>query len=152
MITFETQNNEPISSNPENTQQRIAGYGIFIQNDSVLMVKTHSNKWELPGGTPEAGESLRDAVQREIVEEAGMQSKVRDLVFVRESFYLSPSKKKYHSVQMYFMADISPGSLNSAAESHDISFIKMADISLTNTNRSSYEALQDLSRIRYEII
>lgn len=38
--------------------------------------KSAPNKWEFPGGKPEVGESLEDALKREIQEELGTQIKV----------------------------------------------------------------------------
>ncbi len=40
----------------------------------VLLVHRHSPRaWELPGGMPEVGESIRDAVIREVLEETGLR-------------------------------------------------------------------------------
>lgn len=38
----------------------------------VLFVKNPRNEWELPGGRPEAGESLEAALLREVQEECGL--------------------------------------------------------------------------------
>jgi 8-oxo-dGTP diphosphatase len=52
----------------------VAAY-VTNENGEVLLVKTHwrSDTWEIPGGQVEAGESLDQAVCREVLEETGIE-------------------------------------------------------------------------------
>ncbi len=58
-----------------------AGY-VEDKNGNLLLVKTYSRGWEMPGGQIEVGENIEDGVLREIREESGIKASVRCLVGV----------------------------------------------------------------------
>lgn len=52
---------------------RIASGALFVDGDRVLLVrKTYGNRWDIPGGYVDRGESPAAACQREIREELGL--------------------------------------------------------------------------------
>ena len=59
----------------------IVAVGGLIENDEgkILMVKSTDRGWEVPGGQVEVGETLTDALKREIKEETGIDIEVGDL-------------------------------------------------------------------------
>lgn len=56
--------------------------GGLVTNDKneVLLVKSPLRGWEFPGGVVEAGESLPQALKREIYEESGANVAINDIV------------------------------------------------------------------------
>lgn len=70
----------------EITQQRIAIYGCIINKDNhILIIKrapfdSSPNIWEMPGGSLELGEDLRDGVKREVTEETNLNISPRYLM------------------------------------------------------------------------
>jgi len=62
--------------------------GIVLNGDKVLLIKRGKQpgygKWSIPGGMVELGESLQEAIQREIREECSIEVELGDVVAVLE--------------------------------------------------------------------
>lgn len=65
----------------------IVSVGGLIENNEgkILMVKSPDRGWEIPGGQVEEGESLTDALTREIKEESGIDIEVGNLKTVHSN-------------------------------------------------------------------
>ncbi|MBQ9490546.1 MAG: NUDIX domain-containing protein [Lachnospiraceae bacterium] len=50
----------------------VSACGLVYQEGLVLLVKNPKRGWELPGGTMEQGETIAEALKREIFEESGV--------------------------------------------------------------------------------
>jgi 8-oxo-dGTP diphosphatase len=60
---------------------RIAAGALFVDGDKVLLVrKTYGNRWDIPGGYVDRGESPASACEREVREELGLGRTVRRLL------------------------------------------------------------------------
>ena len=61
---------------------------IVVREDRVLLVRhTYQRPWYLPGGGVERGETLEQAVRREVAEEVGMQLGSVGLLGVYSNFF-----------------------------------------------------------------
>lgn len=63
--------------------------GVVIREDKALLVQRGWNpfagSWQIPGGYAEHDEPLALAVEREVLEEAGIEARVRDVIAFRHS-------------------------------------------------------------------
>jgi ADP-ribose pyrophosphatase YjhB (NUDIX family) len=87
-------------------------YAIIIENDQVLL----SRQWDgydFPGGGVELGETLTEALKREVKEETGMEVSVEKVIHCQESFFKLPFKGNFvHSIHMYFACKVTGGKLS----------------------------------------
>lgn len=84
---------------------RNAAKALIIKDGKMLAVKINDGKEEwyiMPGGGQKSEELLTEAVCREVAEEAGIQVRVRDLVFVVEGVH----GESFHRVDLVFLGSI----------------------------------------------
>jgi nucleoside triphosphatase len=76
--------------------------GALIVNDNGEILVIRSPKWEsdysISGGHVELGETIEDAVKREVKEEVGLDIKLKEVLFVQEAIYPKEFHKKKHFI------------------------------------------------------
>lgn len=99
-------------------RQRVAAYALLRRDEQVLLCRLSPrvpfNGWALPGGGIDHGESPREALRREVHEEAGLQvvpGRVLD-VYSHHFVGRSPSGvlEDYHGIGLIFEAEVDPAS------------------------------------------
>jgi len=79
----------------------------LIRNDSgeILVVKEHQDKWELPGGGLDHGESIHDCLGRELKEELNITNNFSESFNKIETQYMPSRPDKeldFWKMSMYF--------------------------------------------------
>jgi len=77
-------------------------YGVVIEKKKVLLSKQWDG-YDFPGGGIELGETIEEALVREVWEETGIKVKVGKIIACANSFFKLPSSEKMvQSILMYF--------------------------------------------------
>ncbi|MCT4792664.1 MULTISPECIES: NUDIX hydrolase [Exiguobacterium] len=120
--------------------------GIVRQGDQLLLVKNQADGeravWSLPGGVIEAGETLADALKREIAEETGLSVETFELAYVTENFI---EQFDAHSLVTYFECTIRGELLPNDPDREvvDSQWVPIEQLGDYLLNRDVLEPLQD---------
>ena len=88
----------------------LVGVGAVVRADNKILLIRRANEpgkglWSIPGGLVEVGETLRDAVAREVEEETGIKIEVGKLIDVVENIVRdNDGRVKFHYILVDFEA------------------------------------------------
>lgn len=92
----------------------------------LLQQRSDGGQWGLPGGSVEIGESVTDAVQREVNEETGLVVTARRLIGVYSDPGLQvvryPNGNVWHYVNVCFECAVEGGELTTGDETLDLAY------------------------------
>jgi ADP-ribose pyrophosphatase YjhB (NUDIX family) len=110
------------------------------QDGAILMVhKTDNDLWALPGGGMDVGESMADAVVREVKEETGIDVEVTGVVGI----YTNPNHVMAYDdgevrqqCSICFTTRLLGGTLATSSETKEVRFVASADLAALNIHPS----------------
>ena len=102
--------------------QPLVGVGavIFRGEDVLLALRGQGparGVWSLPGGLVELGETLEEAIRRELAEEVGISVQILGIAAVLDRIYRDPDGGfPYHYVLVDFLCDYEAGELRPGSD------------------------------------
>ncbi|MFA7314853.1 MAG: NUDIX domain-containing protein [Candidatus Magasanikbacteria bacterium] len=118
---------------------RPAVYGIVFRDKEVLMFNQNFG-YTLPGGGVDIGETLEEALVREMKEETGYSVKIINIVEVKTNFFKLPgSNKNCQTIRMFFLCKII---------SNEILEIKLEKTEIAFNSKPEWVNLDNLDKIK----
>ena len=109
-----------------------------FRNGEILLVKRNDNGlWATPGGMVEVGETLTNAVLRELKEETGLVGKVAGLLGIFDS-RIWKSQLKSHLYHVSFKVNVARGKPVTSNETTDCGFFSADNLPVLSPGSASW--------------
>jgi mutator protein MutT len=119
---------------------------IILQNDKILLIKRGSEpnigKWSIPGGSIEFGETLEEAVKREVREETGLEINVGELAGVLDLIVKSDGNIQFHYVLIDYFAAVVSGEAVAGTDAAECCWVPLDDLHSYDLTTSLEEMLK----------
>ncbi|HEY1264189.1 MAG TPA: NUDIX hydrolase [Terriglobales bacterium] len=118
----------------EYPERPLIGVGAIIvrQGHVVLVKRGHpplEGQWSIPGGVLEVGETLREGVIREALEETGLSVEPLELLGVYDRVLRDPrGEVLYHYVLVDFLCRAMSGELRAAGDADDARWLTIEEV------------------------
>jgi len=115
-------------------ERPVVGVGAVVLDGSrVLLIKRgHAplkGQWSLPGGGVETGETLEQAIAREVLEETGLTIEVGPILEVLDRISRdADGRVEHHFVLIDFVCRPTGGILSGASDADDAAWVELADL------------------------
>ena len=120
---------------------------VVFKGDRVLLVRRGKEpaygEWSLPGGLVELGETLEEALCREILEETGVRVVPVDLVAALDRVIPDREGKiEYHYILLDFLCEWEEGEPVPASDAMDCAFAAVDDLKRYSLTRSAEKVIR----------
>ena len=115
-------------------ERPLIGVGaVIIQGGKVLLAKRGKpplqGDWTLPGGLVETGETLVDAVKREVLEETALSIEVGEVAGVFDRIYPDANGKvEYHYVLIDYLCSVRSGKASANSDIDEVRWFTRQEI------------------------
>jgi ADP-ribose pyrophosphatase YjhB (NUDIX family) len=94
-----------------------------------------AGQWTIPGGAVEVGETLKDAVARELKEETGLEVRVLDLVDAFERIIPDDvGRARFHYVLLDYLCEPAGGEPRAGSDVRDVAWVRAEDFTRYQLN------------------
>ncbi|MBN1136544.1 MAG: NUDIX domain-containing protein [Anaerolineae bacterium] len=112
----------------------------------LLVHRADNNRWAVPGGFMEPGESAAEASAREVLEETGLQVRVGRLIAVYSNPNILleyPDGNRYQIIALYFAAEPVGGELRPSSETTEVGYFSQDEIERLEMGRFDRQRVAD---------
>ena len=120
--------------------------GVIIEDDRVVLVRRGRppayGEWSLPGGAVELGETLEEAVTREVEEEVRIRVDVVEVVAVLDRIFLDKERNvQFHYVLMDFLCTRRTGRLMASSDAISCAYVPLSALTRYRLSQETREVI-----------
>lgn len=130
-----------------NCPQVAVGAIVFKENKVLLVLRGKppaENLWSIPGGSVELGETLQEATEREIREEAGITIRAREPVYTFDVLERdNKGSVRFHYVIVDLAADYISGELKPGDDAVDVRWFSADEVNKLKVSEATRKLLNE---------
>jgi mutator protein MutT len=120
--------------------------GVVVNGGRALIVKRahepRKGEWSIPGGRVELGETLAEAVTRELREETGLEVEVGELLEVFDRIHRRDGRVRYHFVIVDYVCRPVGGTLQAGDDAEDVAWVSDDEIAGYGVNEFTAQVIR----------
>ncbi len=118
--------------------------GAVVQNGKILLIQERAdNKWAMPGGWADLGNSPASVAEREVWEESGFRVKAEKVVAVLDANRIEPFEF-YHAYKIIFLCKLLGGEPRISYETLAVDFFDLNHLPPLSSYRTNEDMLQEV--------
>jgi 8-oxo-dGTP diphosphatase len=126
----------------------VVGVGAVLVHDGrVLLIRRGKEplrgRWLIPGGTVEWGETLEQAVVREVEEETGLVVRAREMVAVLDRIHRDGDEISHHFVIVDYLCELVSGTLRAGSDAEDAALVPVAELPAYDVPAKALEVIEE---------
>ncbi len=131
---------------------RVGVGAVVIREGRILLAKRASSPgkgfWAIPGGLVELGETVREAAERELLEETGISVRAKEAFTIFDFIDRDPEGGiRYHYIIIDFMADYLGGEPHAADDVSDARWVSPEEAAALNLSPTTRKLLTQMKFI-----
>ena len=129
-----------MASSREYPERPVVGVGgVIVDRGRTVLIRRGTEpllgEWSIPGGTIEIGETIEEAVRRELREETGLEVRILDLIELFDRIYPQDGaaahdnrKPRYHYVIADYLCELVGGEARAGSDVTDLAFAREEEL------------------------
>ena len=119
--------------------------GAVVREGKILLVQERTDeRWCMPGGWADVGDSPSEVVVREVWEESGFQVVPRKVVGVYDANRSGRPLELYHAYKIVFLCDLDGGTAHASDETLAVDFFCFDALPPLSSNRTNQRHLREV--------
>ena len=124
--------------------------GVVLIDGRVVLIRRGKEplrgRWVIPGGTVELGETLQEALVREMREETGLVVRPREIVLVFDRIQREGPSVEYHYVIIDYACDYLSGELRAGSDADEVALVAQDDLGRYDLPPQALDLVLDVFR------
>lgn len=120
---------------------------VLVHQGRVLLIRRGKppleGRWVVPGGTVELGETLEEALVREVREEAGLEVRPVEVVTVFDRVERRDGRVLYHYVIVDYLCDYVGGEPRAGSDALEVALVREEDLGPYDLPEKALEVVRD---------
>lgn len=128
-------------------------HAIVLDQNQVLLIRRaaepHAGLWGFPGGAIELGETIAQALRREVLEETGLDVNVGELVTIIDAIVKDHEGKiKFHYIVHIYKATPNGGTLKKGSDAAEARWVPFGEVDNYELVGGARKALQTIGILK----